>query len=269
MAKRRVQRVVMRGKKKNAKRRRLKRIFLLVSTVILAEAIILYGYIYLPGMFERSGFLRIKGVSVSGVKASERLSKLEGRLGVWRQRSAFSFKGDEVRDDILSSFPEYKVKRCRYSLRGRVLVDLEQREGLAYISTGSGKILVDDEGVQFIAPAEKDIELPELIFFDRKSKNELVRFLALWKNEKLVLPLPLRKVVAGKLGEIDIFLKDGTKISWGEMEFDADRIQYKFKRLSVVIENALRKYGKLKYINMRYIDDGRILVRPDRKVETS
>ncbi|MBI4374991.1 MAG: cell division protein FtsQ [Elusimicrobia bacterium] len=74
------------------------------------------------------------------------------------------------------------------------------------------------------------------------------------------LPSPVRALRQAPQGGWQALLADGLAVYWGDLRWTKQKIE----RLSEVLESARLEFGEITSVDMRYFEDGRILVRPSR-----
>ncbi len=167
--------------------------------------------------------------------------------------------------EILSTFPCLKnAGVSRSYLRGKLTYSVEPRKpvGTALLRGRAAGFLSDD-GVIFSAPDELfEISGPALAL-DGASEKDL-KALAVFLPQAAkagALPAALLKMrfVSAQDGW-QAELADGTSLQWGDLRFT----RQKFDRLREILADAHAQFGGAAGADMRYFEDGRVLLKPMR-----
>ena len=141
----------------------------------------------------------------------------------------------------------------------RVEVRLKRALGRAFLN-GRPAGFVDEEGNLFVAPDGLYPQLDIILDIGRASpdqRRELAAALELI-GQPSVLPAPLERVrYAGPSGW-ELALKDGSLVLWGDWRWTPEKLE----RLREALVDARRSFPGACVADLRYFEDGRLLVRP-------
>jgi hypothetical protein len=165
--------------------------------------------------------------------------------------------------ELLAAFPCLQSARVERSwLRGRLSYTVSLRRPVGLVTARSGpRRLLDAEGVVFEAPQGLfDLNAPALAIdgassFDLKDLASFLPEAA--KPGALPAPLAKMRFVSPQDGW-QAELGDGTTLQWGDLRFT----RQKFQRLGEILADARAQFGGAAGADLRYFEDGRVLVRP-------
>jgi len=166
------------------------------------------------------------------------------------------FRVSRIKKGILSVFPEIKeISIKRQIVRGGVLFSLTSRQPLAQIIEGDSVKGVDKEGKIFPLFSRYEVQLPEIC----NSTNNLVQmmsFLDWLKNGHLLVFQKIRKVFTEENGNLVLMLNDGTKISWGDLNFNEEKLH----NLGTVLNDLVKRNKKISSADLNFYPEGGIIV---------
>jgi len=262
----RVQRVRVRTKKKLKRKSYLKK-----TLVIVGAATALCGAWYWvvtegPRVVRALPMCTVAHCEVRGAVTVERSAAVRAFLSRAEGVSVIDLDCGTLMGEVAAAFPELRVRWCRFKIPSRLMLSVEARVPVARLPAGAdgAVLLIDAQGAVFPPQGEMDELLPELIASADMPVARLLAFIATWRAEAHGLRHPLKKIIALPLGEIDLFLADGTKISWGQVDCGLDVFRDRFSHLIAVLNDARDRFGSIRYVNLRYLNDGRILIRPQK-----
>lgn len=261
----RKQQVVMRRKRKQRRRRAVLRT---VSWIFIGS--FTAGLLYILFSFSRvilfsSEYFQIRVIETIGMSVEES-DKMLKSLNIQKGDNIFSFSAKKITRAVKTAHPEMKEIEIRRDLPARVTVDITYRNPIATMAFGDRMLCIDDEGIIFRLPVLdskeylKKMFLPEIHAQGDAERKELVRFLTLLnacdpeqskKIVRLQTEIPL---------DIVYILSDGTRISWGDL--NEKNFKEKYKRMQIVYNDSVKRFSRIRSVNMRYWEDGRVLVRP-------
>lgn len=193
--------------------------------------------------------LSYRSIEVAGVppEVKEQMLALAGRP------PAFG-KEQELLERWGRAFPAWRpVSASRNVIERRWEVAWAPRTPLARLADGRA---VDDEGRAFgaAAPLPASLPLAEAAAAGPEAWKGLAAILA--AESKAGLP-PVARAKPEAGGGWSLVLADGTSVAWG----DAGRSAEKAARLSAVLQDARKRFPAVS-ADLRYFDDGKVLVRP-------
>ncbi|MFH1283530.1 MAG: FtsQ-type POTRA domain-containing protein [bacterium] len=258
--KRRSQKVIVRKKKKNESKKKRVTLSAFILFFLSLGLLAYFGFKNLPYLVQNLEVLKIKEIIVKGELKKEKIDDIYEMLSVLDESSILSFKEDKLQKQLLGEFPGLKLENCRYHIPNKLVVELKQRKGIALIAENGNYLEVDREGILY--PMISESSLPEIRVEEGLSEEPVIEFLKIWEDQKLALSVPIKKLALNRNNDLELYLENGVKIAWGTLSCDVEKIIDCFNRLEVVMNNAEDRFGQLKYINLRYMEDGRVLVRP-------
>ncbi|MFH1379573.1 MAG: FtsQ-type POTRA domain-containing protein [bacterium] len=262
---RRKQHVVLRKKKRMHRRKTAKKFIfgVLIAACTAGVLYILFDMSY--ALFFSSAYFKILEIEIQGT-STEETEQIKERLTIKEGDNIFAFRAKDVVHKLQAARPEIKDVIIKRELPRRVVLNLTHREPIALIAYGSKMFCVDEENVMFRLPILdqklylKKMFLPEVIAAGEIERNVLIKFLKLLKSMDQGLGQDILKLHTDIPLDIICYLNDGTKIVWGELSEDDFKIKY--DRMLTVYMDAKKKFNKIRYLNMRCWEDGRVLIRP-------
>lgn len=263
--KRRKQRVALRKRDKDARLKVLKRGLAVVLTVGGLAAGLHWSVKWAGNFGERasaSPFLCVRDVRVSG-SSSIPSEELKAGLGFGVGDPLLAVRPKECEERLAKRFPQLLDVKLRRMVWGSVILKVHDRKAVALVKQDGGVRAVDANGVLY--PPREGLEgLPELLPCAAEERLVALRFLEIVRERGLFQKEGLLKLgVEPPHDEVVFYLKDGTKISWGALEekgFDE-----KYERLRWVMDRMQTEHEGMVYANLRYFDEGKIIVRPKSK----
>lgn len=208
-----------------------------------------------------SPYFKIKDIDITGTSIEE-AEKMSQVLKVRKGDNIFFFRSKEVIRKLLEAHPEILNALLRRKFPDKLIIHIQYRNPIARIAFGERMVCVDEEGVIFKLPGldQKEMFLPQVISSGQSERKMLVTFLKYWQEYNCSLGKDIIKLKTEIPLDIVYYLSDGTKIAWGKL--DEELFEQKFERLQIVYRDATKRFKNLRYVNVRYWQDGRILIRP-------
>lgn len=193
--------------------------------------------------------LTYRSVEAVGVPEGSRARMLEltARPPAWGGEAAFA-------ETLAAAFPELKLAGVRRRLIARRLeIAWSQRTPLVRFS--DGRVLAREGGLFRPAQAEGGVPLVELAGAAAENADGPALAAAFEALEKSGLPKPAR--IRLESGGWRLVWEDGTEAAWGE----TGRADDKAARLAEVLKDARRRFPARIAADLRFFDDGRVIVR--------
>jgi len=147
------------------------------------------------------------------------------------------------------------VRLERHFESNRVTLHLEPR--IPLVSWGGSGF--DQDGVLFAITPGTWKTLPEASFLSTTEKRDLGRWLAGMASIAEVWP-QVTSVRQDPAEMMELTLKTGTVILWGALSFDP--VERKARTLARVLDDAHKNMGGTALADLRFFEQGRIIVRP-------
>lgn len=204
----------------------------------------------------------VEVLSVTG--ASEPLEKaIRGMVG-WTSGDRWGLlRTRKLRRRLAERFRCLERVRSDRSWRRRtVRFDVTVRRPIARILGGGGNEYLGEAGRRFFAPAGvfAGADVPELELNRLPSGKDLANVSRMLEAARRPAALPSRLARLSfepEEGWIAV-LADGTRLLWGRMSWTEDKLL----RLREVLEDAVPRFGSELWLDLRYFEQGRIIVRP-------
>lgn len=208
-----------------------------------------------------SPYFKIKDIDITGTSVEE-AEKMSQALKVRKGDNIFFFRSKEVIQKLREAHPEILNALLRRKFPDKLIIHIQYRNPIARIAFGERMVCVDGEGFIFKLPGldQKEMFLPQVISAGQSERKMLVTFLKHWQEYNCSLGKDIIKLKTEIPLDIVYYLSDGTKIAWGKL--DEGHFEQKFERLQIVYRDATKRFKNLRYVNVRYWQDGRILIRP-------
>lgn len=255
-------RVTLRSKIKKERRKRFGTLVLFILSISVLSGIIWYGGKSAYNIIINAECFKIKNIDISGCKnitKSEILALLPYR------------KGDSVLclsfNNIEKSILEYKSEIKNISIRRgwkRLIVKVVEREPVGLVKVNNKLMCIDYENKTFpIRGHLIDESLPEIVYTTENERMEILKFMRLLKTEAKDI---YRDIVNFSLESNGMVfkLKDGLKVFWGIP--DKTEIGLKLQWLNRVLNDARSRFQGVEYINLIFINDGRIIIKPKKDI---
>lgn len=253
--------------------RKERRVRLAKGAAFLAlGALFAYGYRRLPAGALRPAnlvarlpvpdFLLVERVLVSGAPDAARPA-LESALASRAGRGWGPGTAASVEAELLERFGFLESAASdRDWSRREVTVAVIPRTPVARVSRGGRAAgWLSDSGRVFEAPEgtfPAGLELP-LVELENRSELELPEIAAFVSQAGAQIPGGLRRVAFRSAEHgYEVTAADGTHLLWGSLDWT----EQKLERLSEVLHDAGARFGPGLTADLRYFEDGRILVRP-------
>lgn len=233
------------------------------------------GAVWGPGLLPRAKAAWERSVRLPRFASVERLQlagapealrpEMEAVIG-WRPGDRWGlWKAAAVQAELLERFPcLQEVRRARSWLDRSVRFEAVMRRPVAAVALdGKPAGYLDSAGVWFTAPKglirPEGLPLVELNRLpDEKDLGPLSRLLAAARRPG-AMPQDFRRVSYDPdLGGWIASLEDGTRLLWGRLKWTDQKIL----RLREVLADARGRFAAAPTADLRYFEDGKILVRP-------
>jgi len=105
-----------------------------------------------------------------------------------------------------------------------------------------------------------EMKIPILRCSSKEERLALLEFVKLLKPHIKDFIHRITEIKYGEVNDI-IFIIDGkTTVYWGD--FYKNEIKNKAKRMLVVFEDASQKYANIEYIDLRFLEKDKVIVKP-------
>jgi cell division septal protein FtsQ len=202
--------------------------------------------------------------SLSSVQVEGAPQVLGGRLQDFLEKSHGS--AEQRAQALAREFPCLRSVRVRRDwLKGSARFQVEGRRAVAVVPVkGRAAAYLDDEGVVFPAPEGIYSGLAVSIEPGRAEQARLKELAGYLRSVSRpdVLPSPLRRMsfVSEQEGW-EAILEDGTRVLWGELDWTEEKLS----RLRDVLRDARTRFGGVLTADLRYFEDGKVLLRLPEK----
>jgi len=255
-ARKRVQRIELRVRVRERRRRGAGRV--VAASVVAAAAVWGLGRFQLPGRVRRSvePWLVVASVDASGVPETVRAA-VAGEIRPWVGRPLGPREALRRERFLGERFPYLSGLRVSRSWwRRAVSVSAALRRPVARLEGG---VWLDPDGTVFEAPGRVLGDLQDLPRVEGPCAPERLRalgpFLADVRGR-----LALARIAAGPDEGWTFEAPGGPRVVWGGL----DGTSGKLDRLDQVLEDARRRFAGVESVDLRFYEDGRVLVRPAR-----
>jgi len=251
--------VATRPKVRNRRMKQFRVVFVFILILIVCSFLLFRGGKIISDYIVNAEQFKLRYVEVvssKNITRSEVLSFLPFREG----NSIFKLWIRETKQKILQEKPEIESVKIHRGWR-KVIVTWKERIPVGWVLKDGSKIGVDYNNKEFPLRGQwAQIELPQLDAKSISERAEVLEFMkALSHSNKEFFA---QGIQFGMLGNKSICfnLKDGTKIYWGTP--DSFEIPDKLHKLNKVFADAKSKYQGIEYVDLRFFDQGRILLKP-------
>lgn len=177
----------------------------------------------------------------------------------------FDFSKKDVEEKLKEYFPVIKKIKIKRFLPNKVKLEIEERQPIAKIKVGTNWQGVDKDGNFF--PLKDVNNLPEISGVEQKEEQlKIIAFVeAVLMQENKWYNKIVKLMWDATYQDLVFFLPEGIKIAWGKVNLENRDWQKEFDYLAAVMNDLLQKQSKIKYINLRYWNEGRgqIIVRTE------
>jgi cell division septal protein FtsQ len=216
------------------------------------------GYIAARDLVQNSEYLRIRSISITGGKnvlRSEILPLLPFDVG---DHLLFQDLGN-VRKKIMELKPELKNVHIYRGWKS-INIKISERVPMGWISVKGSRQGIDSDNVPFsLRGSYAQASLPEIVAQTPDVRAELLKFLEQYSSQASDLYAGTKRIYIKPVDSIACDC-DAYTIIWGQYERSA--FSNKLKRLRQVRADASTRFSGIDYINLNYLDSGRVLVRP-------
>jgi len=143
----------------------------------------------------------------------------------------------------------------------RVLIKLKERQPEVFIPQGETLVGLDFDNISFGLRGHMfEMKIPVLSCSSKEERLSLLEFVKLLKPHIKDFIHRITEIKYGEVNDI-IFIIDGkTTVYWGD--FYKNEIKNKAKRMLVVFEDASQKYANIEYIDLRFLEKDKVIVKP-------
>ncbi|HBU70324.1 MAG TPA: hypothetical protein DEE98_08095 [Elusimicrobia bacterium] len=260
-SKRRYRTVTLRSKLKSERRKTAGKV-LLIGTVIGVLAFgSVQGWKAVSSFLFESERFKIRRIDIVGAKNVTK-GEIEAQLSFRTGDNIFTAWVSKSERDLRQCKPELKKVSVRRGWK-KIVVRIEERTPVAFVSYGGEKLGIDSDNRPFpLRGRWVKHPLPEITAPGELERAELLRFVKDFYSQAGDFSSRAAGFGIESLNEITIRLKDGPLVVWGRRE--NDKLSAKLDRLQQVLDDGLKRYSGLEYVNLAFFDDGRIIVRPKR-----
>lgn len=249
------QKVVLRQKHREELKRLVRRTVTRTAIVMLAIGfglgLITHGDVWVvPFVARHTPDIHVQAPgALAGLPVEEALPSR--RIWLWLPGSEASF-----RRKLMQRYPEIHTARLeKHFLNNRIVVHMEPRVPLvAWANRG-----MDNEGALFPLTQASAAALPKAVLPETKERRSLGQWLAvlalkpeLWNN--------IQQISQNVQGDFCFDMKTGTRVEWGSP--DVTLAAQKARYLSWVLQDAHERLGGAATADIRFFEDGRVVIRP-------
>ncbi len=217
------------------------------------------GWLALSNYISKNELLKIKKIEIYGnknVSKGEIVALLPFEMG----DNIFGPNLSKAERDILKLKPE--LKKIRISRRvKKIVISVSERKPVGFVNLNNNRLGIDFDNKPFpLRGAYINSSLPEIIALNEPDREEILEFVKIMQERAKDF---FDKAVAFYYESVDdcaFRLNNGTNIIWGKNE--KDKFDSKLQRLKEVMDDAALRFQNVDYINLNYLDSGRILVKP-------
>ena len=261
-------RVKLRPKARSARRDKVKRAIVLIGAAGLAAVLAAtrpLERLRLPhvGWGPLTRFMTVEGVTVDGV-SPDLAEELAGSVSDGAGAPWGPFEPDRRARALRERFPWLEQVSAGRSWTGKTVRFLAVPRGAAaVVPVRAGLSYLSEDGLLFAAPpaAVAAAGLPRVELGAFPAGGELKELAALVLASRAEGALPSKPTLfaydARERGW-NVTLEDGTRLSWGPLGWTDEKLA----RLREVLADAAPRNPKGFVADLRYFEDGRILVRP-------
>ena len=217
------------------------------------------GWQAFKGYVLKSEILTIKNIEISGTKNVSR----EEILALLPFDSGDNILAQNLKSaekEILRMKPELK-KIGMYRGLKKIKVYVKERVPVGFVMVQGKRLGIDYDNAPFPLRGEYlNAELPEIKAQNDSDRQEILGFVKLFSERAKDYFSKSSSFYLESFEDAALKLKDGTGIVWGKIE--KDKFDVKLKRLNEITADALKRFPGLEYIDLNYLDSGRVLVKP-------
>lgn len=223
---------------------------------------------FAAGWLRSASLWRIQHIEIEGARPAIH-NTLTGALPVHVGDSLWGFSRAALERRLQDRVPSLARVRVRRRWPARLVLRVHERTPVGWSRRGNARWAVDADGVLFPAEGpEQLVTLPEFVAANAAAdRQRLTWFLAAWGRVNDPLQRRLVRCAMDSSEGISVWLDDGTRVLWGA--FQENRMTEMRARLVQVLTDAQRRYPKLEYADLRYLEfgatgraEGRIVIKP-------
>ena len=234
-----------------------------MSLILLAVCVLSYasfrGWQALKSYVSKSEILTIKSIDVSGTKNVSR-EEILALLPFDAGDNVLSQNLGKAGKEVLRLKPELKQIRFRRGFK-KISVYVTERVPVGFVTVQGSRLGIDYDNVTFPLRGENlKLELPEINAGNDSDRHEILFFIKIFSEKAKDYFSKSSSFYLESIEDATLKLKDGTRIVWGKV--DKDKFDMKLRRLNEILADAAKRFPGIEYIDLNYLDSGRVLVKP-------
>jgi len=240
----------------------IKRFFKLGLYFVLFGAVVfgaVKGWIALEEFVSKNELLKIKKIEVYGnknISKGEILALLPFETG----DNIFSVDLSKAEKDILKLKPELKKIRINRRIK-KIVITINERKPVGVVNINGSRLGIDYDNKPFPLRGEYiGAVLPEIIALNDSDREEILGFVKIIQDKAKDFFDKAVSFYYESLEDSALKLNNGTRIIWGRTE--KDKFDLKLQKLKEVLDDTTLRFHSIDYINLNYLDSGRVLVKP-------
>jgi len=219
----------------------------------------LKAWLALKNYVTKSETFRIKSIEISGTKNISR-QEILALLPFDTGDNTLAVNLSSAKKEILNLKPELRNIGIRRGFK-KILISVFERCPVAFVAVQGNRLGIDYDNVIFPLRGEYvKADLPEISVQGDSERLEMLGFLKIFSQKAKNYFDKARLFYFESIEDAALKLKDGTKIMWGKI--DKDKFDSKLKVLNETVSDASKRFHGVEYVDLNYIDSGRVLVRP-------
>ena len=235
---------------------RLSLIFIVVCGLAYAS---LKGFQALISCVSKSEILTIKSVEISGTKNVSK-GEILALLPFDPGDSILAQNLGKAEKEVLRLKPELKKIKIRRGFK-KITVLVTERVPVGFVTVQGSRLGIDYDNVPFPLRGENlKADLPEINSEGDADRQEILLFVKIFSERAKEYFPKSSSFYLESIEDAALELKDGTRIVWGKIE--KDKFDVKLRRLNEIVADASSRFSGIEYINLNYLDSGRVLVKP-------
>ncbi|MCX5782370.1 MAG: FtsQ-type POTRA domain-containing protein [Elusimicrobia bacterium] len=235
---------------------KLSAFIILLCTLIYGIA---RGWGALQEYISKADILKIESIELSGSKnvlKGEILALLPFDIG----DNIFSQDLVKAEKDVLKLRPELKKINIRRGFK-KIIIKIQERIPVGFVNINGKRSGIDSGNVPFPLRGEfAKATLPEISAWNDFDREEILEFIEIFSEKAEEYFAKSVLFYFESVDDAAVKLSDGTRIIWGKVE--KDKFDIKLKKMKEVLDDALKRFNKIDYVNLNYLDSGRVLVKP-------
>jgi cell division septal protein FtsQ len=236
-----------------------------LSAFIILFCTLIYGIARgwgaLQDYISKADILKIEGIELSGSKnvlRGEILALLPFEIG----DNIFSQDLAKAEKDVLKLRPELKEINIKRGFK-KIVIKIRERTPVGFVNINGKRLGIDSDNVPFPLRGEfAKANFPEVSARNDFDRKEIIEFIEIFSKEAEEYFAKSILFYFESVDDAAVKLSDGTRIIWGKVE--KDKFDIKLRKMKEVLDDALKRFNKIDYVNLNYLDSGRVLVKPKR-----